>query len=208
MSTPSTLLMAMVGAVAAVDWYGLASRNSQLERVAKPLVMVGLLLVVVMSDLSGWPLVWLCLGLTAGLAGDVLLLPDINQFLGGLGAFLVGHGAYAGLALWFGTSTGLFVVGLLAMTLLVMTAGTKITDAVQGSRLFAPVVTYVVVIGASTALMIGTGRWWMATGAVLFAVSDTMLGWNRFVEPISGGRVTIHVTYHLGQALIVIGAIV
>lgn len=207
MSTTSQLLLALVAAVAAVDWFALATQNRRLERVAKPLVMVGLLLVAITSDLEGWPLVWLCLGLTAGLIGDVLLLPEIDQFIGGLAAFLLGHLAYIGLALWFGTSIGLLVVGLLGMSAVVLTAGSKITDAVQGTPLFAPVVAYVVAIGASTALLIGTGRWWMAAGAMLFALSDTMLGWNRFVETIKGGRVAVHVTYHLGQALITVGAI-
>lgn len=208
MSTSSQLLLALVGVVAAVDWFALTRRNRQLERVAKPLVMVGLLLVAVTSDLAGWPLVWLCLGLAAGLVGDVLLLPEIDQFVGGLSAFLLGHLAYIGLALWFGTSTGLLVAGLVVMSALVLTAGTKITDAMQGSALFGPVVAYVVAIGTSTALLIGTGRWWMAAGAMLFALSDTMLGWSRFVESIKGGRVAVHVTYHLGQALITVGAIV
>lgn len=207
MSTASQLFLALVAVVAVLDWYALASRNRQLERSAKPLVMVGLFLVAVTSDLGGWPLAWLCLGLAAGLVGDVLLLPEINQFIGGLGAFFLGHVAYAGLALSFGTSTGRLVIGLLAMTVLVMTVGSRITDAVRGSMLFAPVVAYVVVIGASTALMIGTGRWLMATGAVLFALSDTMLGWRRFIGPTRGGRLAEHVTYHLGQALIAVGAI-
>lgn len=207
MSTTSQLLLALVGVVAAVDWFALATRNRQLERVAKPLVMVGLILVAITSDLEGWPLVWLCLGLAAGLVGDVLLLPDIDQFIGGLAAFLFGHLTYIGLALWFGTSTWLLVVGLLMMSALVMTAGTKITDAVQQTPLFVPVVAYVVAIGLSTALMIGTGRWLMVAGAMLFALSDTLLGWGRFVEPIKGGRVAVHVTYHLGQAFITVGAI-
>ena len=208
MTAASQLLLAVVGVIAAVDWYALGSRNRNLERVAKPLVMVVLILVVLLSDLDGWSLAWLCFGLAAGLVGDVLLLPEIDRFVGGLAAFLLGHLAYSGLALSFGTSTGRLVIGLLVMSALVLTAGTRITDAVQGSSLFAPVVTYVVVIGVSTALLIGTGRWLMAAGAMLFALSDTMLGWNRFVEPIRAGRVAVHVTYHLGQVLIAVGAIV
>ncbi|MFW2380986.1 MAG: lysoplasmalogenase [Acidimicrobiales bacterium] len=207
MTTVSQIVLGLVGIVAAADWYALTTRNRRLERVAKPLVMVGLLIAVAASNLEGWPLLWLCLGLVAGLVGDVLLLPEIDQFLGGLGAFLIGHLAYVGLAMAFGVSTSKLVVGLVLMTALVLTVGTKITEAVRGSALFVPVVAYVITIGASTALLIGTGRWWMALGAVLFAVSDSLLGWTRFVAPIAGGRVAVHVTYHLGQALITIGAI-
>jgi uncharacterized membrane protein YhhN len=207
MSTGSQLILVLVGLIAGADWFAVASNNGPLERIAKPFVMVGLVVTALVSNLEGWPLAWLCLGLLAGLLGDVLLLPEIDRFRGGLGAFLVGHLAYIGLALWFGASTPNLVIGLVIMSVMVMTIGTKITESVQGGSLFGPVVAYVVVIGASTALLFGTGRWWIALGAVLFAVSDCLLGWGRFIEPIKGGRLAVHVTYHVGQAFIVIGAI-
>jgi uncharacterized membrane protein YhhN len=207
MSTASQLLFVLVALFAGADWFALASDNERLERVAKPLVMVGLVAAALLSNLDGWPLAWLCLGLLAGLLGDVFLLPEIDRFRAGLGAFLIGHLAYIGLALWFGASTPNLVIGLGLMSVMVMTVGTKITESVEGGPLFGPVVAYVVVIGASTALLIGTGRWWMALGAVLFAMSDCLLGWGRFIDPVKGGRLAVHITYHLGQAFIVIGAI-
>jgi hypothetical protein len=30
--------------------------------------------------------------------------------------------------------------------------------------------------------------------------SDTLLGWGRFVGSAPGGRIAVHVTYHLAQA--------
>ncbi len=207
MSTSSQLIIIVVGLVAALDWFAVASSNHRLERVAKPLVMVALIVLAIASDLAGWGLLWLLVALVAGLVGDVLLLPTIDRFVGGLAAFLLGHLAYAALAIVLGTTTGYLAVGLALASFAVLTVGTKITDAVQGTSMFAPVVSYVVVIGASTALLIATGRSLVILGAVLFAVSDSLLGWGRFVAPAPGGRVAVHATYHLGQLLIVIGAL-
>ena len=36
-------------------------------------------------------------------------------------------------------------------------------------------------------------------GAILFYVSDALIGWTRFVRDVRHGRVAIMVTYHLGQ---------
>ena len=66
------------------------------ERLAKPAAMVGLLSVALLAGATdstpgaGW--CWRCV---LGLVGDVLLLEDTpSRFVGGLAAFLVGHLAY------------------------------------------------------------------------------------------------------------------
>ena len=51
----------------------------------------------------------------------------------------------------------------------------------------------------------GTGAVAVAVGGFLFYVSDAVLGWTRFVRDIPRGRLTVMVTYHLGQALLVLG---
>jgi uncharacterized membrane protein YhhN len=49
--------------------------------------------------------------------------------------------------------------------------------------------------------------WLVSTGALLFFISDAMLGWDKFVRPIRYGHLPIIITYHLGQALIALGAV-
>jgi uncharacterized membrane protein YhhN len=44
-----------------------------------------------------------------------------------------------------------------------------------------------------------------SAGALLFFISDTLLAWNRFVAPVSGGRTLEHICYHLGQYALVGG---
>jgi uncharacterized membrane protein YhhN len=47
----------------------------------------------------------------------------------------------------------------------------------------------------------------VSLGAVLFFISDSILAWDRFVNPLSNARLKNMVTYHLGQIGIILGAI-
>ena len=38
-----------------------------------------------------------------------------------------------------------------------------------------------------------------------FAASDWVLGHARFVGPVPGGRLSVMVPYHVGQALLIVG---
>ena len=60
------------------------------------------------------------------------------------------------------------------------------------------------VIGAMVATALAIGNPLAAVGAVLFAVSDSMIAWDRFVGAFPGAGVWIMVTYHLGQAGLVL----
>jgi uncharacterized membrane protein YhhN len=44
-------------------------------------------------------------------------------------------------------------------------------------------------------------------GATVFVASDTTLAVNRFVRPLPRADVVVMVTYHVGQALIVLGVL-
>ncbi len=207
MSTSLVIVLVLTFLLAGLDWFAVASDNDRLERLAKPAVMVALVLLVLLSDLDGWPLVWVLVALIAALIGDVMLLPTIDRFVVGLGSFLIGHVAYAGLGLWVGTSTGWLIVGLVSMSLAIVTVGTKISDSVQGTALFSPVVAYIVALALSSALLIATGEPLFIAGALLFGSSDALLGWSRFIDDAPGGRLAVHVSYHLAQIALVVGAV-
>jgi uncharacterized membrane protein YhhN len=49
--------------------------------------------------------------------------------------------------------------------------------------------------------------WLVSIGAVLFYTSDSLLGYDRFVRRLAHGQFWVMVTYHLGQAGIVLGAL-
>jgi uncharacterized membrane protein YhhN len=61
-----------------------------------------------------------------------------------------------------------------------------------------------VVIGTMVATALAIGNPLAAAGAVLFAASDSMIAWDRFVGAFPRSGVWIMVTYHLGQAGLVL----
>ena len=67
-----------------------------------------------------------------------------------------------------------------------------------------PVTAYVAVISAMVVCAIGTGDGVAIAGAALFYYSDALIGYGRFVRSLPGGPVGIMVTYHVGQALLVL----
>ncbi len=47
----------------------------------------------------------------------------------------------------------------------------------------------------------------VATGGLLFFFSDFMLAFDRFIRPVSHGRLVVHITYHLGQFGLILGLV-
>jgi uncharacterized membrane protein YhhN len=70
--------------------------------------------------------------------------------------------------------------------------------------LLVPVLAYIVVISAMVSSALATGVAPAIAGAALFFASDTLIAWNRFVQPRSWMPVAIIVTYHAGQAGLVL----
>lgn len=193
-------------AVACLDWWAVRTSRASVEEVAKPLVMVLLLIGALLA--VGAPAsvrLLVALGLGFGLVGDVLLLPRFDRFVEGLGAFLVGHLSYAVAFLFVGV-TGWVVFGLIAAVLAVGVLGRSIIAA-SPDKLRLPVTVYVAVIGAMVALGIGTTEPLFGVGAAVFAASDALLGHDRFVTPRGDRRMWVHVLYHLGQGLLVVGLV-
>jgi uncharacterized membrane protein YhhN len=164
----------------------------------------------VAGDVAGDVRVWLVVGAVFGLIGDVaLMFEGEGWFIAGLGAFAVGHLAYvvaASLlefdAVW--TIPGLaFMVALLAYRF----AGRTVPGAfAHGGRVLAgAVIFYAAVISAMVVTAWATTIVVAAVGAMLFAASDWVLGYRRFVGPLPGGGLAVIVPYHVGQALLVVG---
>ncbi|HEY5249301.1 MAG TPA: lysoplasmalogenase family protein, partial [Dermatophilaceae bacterium] len=76
-----------------------------------------------------------------------------------------------------------------------------------GGALGAGVTAYLVVISAMVVTASGTGRLLVLLGAVSFLVSDTVLALDRFVGKRDHAQIVVIVTYHLGQLMMVIGAL-
>ncbi|CAN5766664.1 hypothetical protein BH24ACT6_BH24ACT6_08320 [soil metagenome] len=205
------VLLVVFGAAALTDWYAVGTMQRRLEVVAKPATTAVIVALAATSgDLAGYARAALVIGALFAVIGDVALLnDDETSFMAGLGAFALGHLAYAVAAVLIGVDAG---TAALAVPLLAVLLGFRfVTRTVPGATahgdplLAGAVVFYACVISAMVVTAYGTRSWVAALGASLFAVSDWILGHERFVAPIRHGRVAVHVTYFVGQVLLVLG---
>lgn len=211
MNTVAIAALVAAGFAAAVNWGALATGRHGVEAVAKPLATA---LLVVVAATAGAPdgLVRVALVVAAlcGLAGDVALLGNSEtRFMAGLGAFAVGHAAYVLAALGAGVSAR---NALFAVPFMVVLLGWRfLPETVPGARraggtvLFVAVLAYAMIIAAMVVTATGTGSVVAALGAMLFAISDWVLGYDRFVRPVRGRDLLVMVPYHVGQALLIVG---
>lgn len=149
-------------------------------------------------------------GLMFSVTGDTLLLLKGNLwFLLGLFSFLFGHVIYIAAFLQrrqFSWLHGLVLIPIVLYAVFFLNGlhGGIVADPAKGyESMWIPLVCYVVVI--STMLWSATiSRNKMAIiGAILFVISDTLLGWNMFVTPMPWlGKHGVMITYYLAQFLI------
>lgn len=206
-----SVLMVLSGVTALIDWWAVARNRRTVELAAKPLTMALLVGVAAsVGDPAADVRTWLVIGATLGLLGDVALLGDGEvAFMAGLGSFAVGHLSYGVSALLVGFDWAWAIPGVafLAVLLGFRFIGETLPGAKRhgGPVLAGAVVFYAVVISVMVVTAWATGEVLAAGGAVLFSISDWLLGYQRFVAPIKYGRLGVIVPYHLGQALLIIG---
>ncbi|TMD09328.1 MAG: lysoplasmalogenase [Chloroflexi bacterium] len=171
---------------------------------AKPAFMVFLIIAVLfVHPFDGVVRWWFAAALLFGLLGDVaLMLPRERWFLPGTIVFLVGHLAYIGGFLRIGARLPYAFAGAVVALVLVAAVGPSIIRALrsQKSPLLVPVVAYMLVFAVMLALAFGTTRKLIIAGALLFALSDALLGYYQFARPLSWGRNANIVLYQAGQA--------
>ncbi len=201
-------LLAAAGVAAVVNWWSRSTGSRPLEYASKPATMVLLIGVALALDPHHADRRdWFVAALVLSLAGDVFLMLPSDRFVAGLGSFLLAHVAYVvGIDLHPGSAPALGVSALVVAVAAVV-VGTPVARGAAssgGARLAGPVVVYMVVISAMVVSAVAAGPWLAGAGAVLFFVSDGLIAWNRFVAPLRRAPVAIMVTYHLGQAGLVL----
>lgn len=168
---------------------------------------------------AGW--FWLVpLGLALGALGDLCLaMRGERYFLAGVGAFGLGHLAYAGGFLLRSGELGFDGLSLAEGVVLAGLAGlvtsTEVWLAPRTGDLRGPVRGYVGLIGlmgvAAVLLPAAPGQGWLRAGAALFILSDLMLAVQMFVTRDAGMRRSLALllwpAYWGGQALIAWGAV-
>ena len=201
------ILLAAAGVAMLVDWFAVARRRTALEYVAKPGVIALLIGVAVTTAPTGGPLpVWFLAGLACALVGDILLVGE-RWFLPGLAAFLGTQLCYlAGLAQAAGSTTGLLLgAGVVALALPAL-GGPLLRAVSRGPErvMTVPVAVYMLVVSGMVLTAAWTGSWLALAGALLLYLSDTILGFARFVRRRPWSELALTVTYHLGQAMLVL----
>lgn len=204
------LCIASVGALVFAEYSG----RTLVKMVAKPLASA----FFVALGLSRAPLdqasfaslgapSWIVVGLVLGAVGDVALLSRTQgAFLGGLGAFLLGHLAYAvAFAKLSPVATWLSVLGIPV----VLSCGTVLAwlwPRLGPMRL--PVTVYVSVIAVMTIAALAVFRTGapgggpIAVGALLFAASDVAVARERFVADRFVNKAWGLPAYYAGQLFI------
>lgn len=211
MTTHLWVLSVALAVTAVVNWRSVVRDEQVVERVTKPLVVVLLMAVAWSLHLEGRAAgspellpVLVALGLC--LVGDVALLDSTEtRFLVGLGAFLLAHVAYIWAILGTAPAAGfpwLLLVAVPAVVLLHAEVGRDIVR--HSGEQKVPVLVYQLVLSALLLVAALRGDWLLLLGCAVFVTSDAVLGHDRFVQARRWAPLTVIVTYHLAQALIVV----
>ncbi|MPZ69354.1 MAG: hypothetical protein GEU71_07475 [Actinobacteria bacterium] len=205
LTTSAWVALVAAGVLAVGDWTAVLKKSKRLEYFLKPATLAFLIVAAATIDASDdAQRVAFAVALCFGLVGDVfLMLPD--RFVPGLAAFLLGHVSYiVGLRIESGSGTAWTVA-----TVVLVVAGFPLARRIvrgaseHNASLGNPVAAYTAVITLMVSAAVVTGEPLAIAGALLFYLSDTLIGWSRFVRPAAWAPLGIIVTYHLGQALLV-----
>jgi alkenylglycerophosphocholine/alkenylglycerophosphoethanolamine hydrolase len=211
MGSAGWFLLGVAGVLAMADWFVVATGNKRLEYACKPLVMVALIgVAVVIQPAVPAQRAWWLAALALGIVGDVFLMLPRDRFVAGLAAFLVGHLAY--IAGFHAAGVPVGTTGLWLAVLLVPLA-LALLPIIQGARraghqkLAGPIIVYSLVISAMVASALAGPSRLAAVGALLFIASDGLIGFRRFVGNRRWMGLAVIVTYHLGQAGLVLSLV-
>ena len=167
--------------------------------------MVFILLIALLTTkaVSARYKILIVIGLLFSMAGDIFLMLPGDMFIAGLVSFLVAHifyiaafgaGHWRRFVWWSPLPFALY--GLLLVILLAPSLG----------PMLAPVLVYIVVI-----MTMAWRAWerWLQTrrkdallaliGAILFAISDSFLAFNKFQDPFLAARLLTLTTYFTAQ---------
>jgi uncharacterized membrane protein YhhN len=215
----SYLLLWFALIVAAIDWIAVSKHWRKVEYIAKPAFIVILLIWLgINNGFINW-MIWFGIGLVFSLLGDIFLMLPGRYFRAGLFSFLITHLMYI-----IGFNPNLPPVNIASLVLAVLVgitaaqiynkvvAGT-IRKGQQGLRIPLLLYTAGISLMLLSALLTLVRPSWdalsaiiVSSGALLFFISDSLIGWNEFVSNFPKSRLYIMITYHLGQICIIVGA--
>ncbi len=218
----SNLWLLTALAFALTHWLARWKGLSKLAAATKMPVTIALIFWSLSDGAWTGGMIWIGAGLCLSLAGDLFLLLPRRFFIAGLASFLLAHIGYiAGFVL----PRPVVHPILFALSALIGTGvyfylqnlNQALQNRKQGKRLFRAIIMYGLVLCLMTLSACQTmlrADWppaaslFAACGGILFLLSDGLLGYNRFVRALPGGRTYEMMTYHLALASIVAAALI
>jgi uncharacterized membrane protein YhhN len=210
MNTTVYVILTIAAISAAIDWWSVGTDRLGVEFLAKPAVIICLIGVALAIEIdsggaSNVERGIIIAALGASLVGDVVLMTPDARFEAGLAAFLLAHALYI-----VALSPDFSIGPALAAGILIVALGLGVVPPLlgavrrHGAMITVAVAGYIVLVATMGIVAAGTAVAITGIGGALFITSDALLGWRRFVGPTPGGRVLVHITYHLGQAGLVL----
>jgi len=206
---------------ALLDWASTWKGWKKRLYVAKPAVMI--FLIIWSIQLTGWKeeMLWFGIALVLSLIGDILLMIHPRYFMFGGAAFLLAHISYL---VGFNQSPAPFTISVMVVAALVGFFAASVFKRIRAGIIRVPrgkrFLTALSLYGITLTLMLLSAfltlfkeDWLLmpavisTTGAVLFYASDTMLVYDRFVRRFDHAQSYVHLTYHLAQFALISGAI-
>ena len=214
-----------------IHWLAVSLNWQKLQPVSKPLAMVLLIAwtVLLVPRSASWSLGLLIAAQIFGLIGDIFLLFRGKWFLFGMAAFMVGHLFYIGTLLvalidFFQDGSEISRLPIKVLVYMMTSAGILIffywmfkpmrnPDNVHppvwaAEQVYSWVLSELVAMSFFFVLLLGSDSlqpYFLPLGAFLFLFSDTLLAYNKFIQPFQTAHIWEIMTYHLAQFSLAIG---
>lgn len=188
-------------------WADYNNRKS-LVYILKPATTLLIIILAILQDHSASDnyKIFIVTGLIFSLIGDVFLMLPRDRFILGLVSFFIAHIFYIG-AFTSGFNT-LFDL-IYSVPAIIFAISFLWLIIPKTGKLKVPVIVYAIMLVLF--LWQATGRYFSIvsisaiysfTGAVLFIISDSVLGYSRFVRSVKSNTIAIHSTYWGAQLLL------
>ena len=202
--------------VLCIELFAVLTKNFSIEYYSKPAMVLTLLLFLYVNTRSSASRSWVLLALFFSLAGDILLLFDDGNssfFLYGLSAFLVAHIFYIVFFHRVRVTEGvhprpwLLVIVVLYYATLVYLLSPYLGTMKLPVRVYGIVISFMLLLALHMLFLRNkTAGRWMAIGAVLFVISDSLLAINKFYMNFAYADVAVILSYALAQFSLTWGA--
>lgn len=141
---------------------------------------------------------FILIGLLFSAVGDATL----HWFIIGLSAFLIGHLFYISAFIGELSFSWLRLSFIIPLGVFSFWIGSHLIDGLEQQNettLIIPVLIYIIAIMFMGLFAILTGNTLASIGSILFIISDSILAWNKFIEPIMYSNIFIMGSYYAAQ---------